>query len=519
VLALEVAMSESRKAVIHKTTRLFNDFFQVDEVMVSHQRADGTMSPDERRLIFERGDAVAIMLYNPDSKSVIIVNQFKVSSLVARRRDDPNIVDGWVTEATAGMIDKGETPEKAIIRETLEETGYRIVSPRLISKFFSSPGGTSERIFLYFAEVRDSDKVGGGGGLPNEDVTVMRMPAHELFDQLDKGSIEDPKLAIGAYWLKDYLNAGHYEANPGTVEAVVHGVFSRLTKSAESWFDDYLQRREQNKSSSQAAAASASPPPPSTPQAARAFPSGPLPYSTVCYELKNKPGLIVGYKTGRIDNIRGASIWVNSENTDMLMDRIIGRSVSSRIRLLGSNTDEDGNIIEDTIAEALRAAVGPRGHVRIGAVLVTESGSLKQRGVDRILHVATVQAETSQGGGVRANLNTLASCVTSVLDRAEKINKRYWSIVKNLARESFRLKPHYDESILIPTMGAGEGGLSVEEVAQAIIPAAIEHMTNVPLPTLKKVFFIAFDAKAKAACDAVLEKAASEHKLVKKKCE
>jgi nudix-type nucleoside diphosphatase (YffH/AdpP family) len=511
-------MSESRKAVIHKTTRLFNDFFQVDEVMVSHQRADGTMSPDERRLIFERGDAVAIVLYNPGSKSVIIVDQFKVPSLVARRRDDPNTVDGWVTEATAGMIDKGETPEKAIIRETLEETGYRIANPRLISKFFSSPGGTSERIFLYFAEVRDSDKIGAGGGLPNEDVTIVRMPVHELFDQLEKGLIEDPKLAIGAYWLKDYLNSSHHDVHPETVEAAVHGVFSRLTEGAESWLDDYLQRREQNKSSPHSVV-SATPAAAPAPQTTRTFSAGPLPYSTVCYELKNRPGLIVGYKTGSIDNIHGASIWVNSENTDMLMDRVIGRSISSRIRLLGSNKDEDENIIEDTIAEALRAAVGPRGHVRIGTVLVTESGSLKQRGVERILHVATVQAQTSLGGGVKANLNTLASCVTSVLERAEKINKRYWSIAKNLIRESFRLKPQYDESILVPTIGAGEGGLTVEEVAQAIIPAAIEHLVNTPLPTLKRVFFIAFDARAKAACDAELDRAAAENKLVKKECE
>jgi nudix-type nucleoside diphosphatase (YffH/AdpP family) len=515
VFALEVAMSESRKAVIHKTTRLFNDFFQIDEVMVSHQRGDGTMSPDERRLIFERGDAVAIMLYNPDNKSVIIVNQFKVPSLIARRRDNPESVDGWVTEATAGMVDAGETPEKAIIRETLEETGYRIASrPRLISKFFSSPGGTSERIFLYFAEVRDADKVGAGGGLPNEDVTVAQMPADQLFHQLANGSIEDPKLAIGAYWLKDYLNAENLQ----TVETVINGVFNRLTKGAESWLDDYLERREQHKSLPQRVGPTTPPPAPTAHAAAPTFRPGPLTYSTVCYELKNKQGLFVGYKTGPIDNMHGASIWVNSENTDMLMDRVIGRSISSRIRLLGSNKDEDGNIIEDTIAEALRAAVGPRGHVRIGTVLVTESGGLKARGVERILHVATVQAQASQGGGVKASLSTLASCITGVLERAEKINKRYWNIAKNLVRERCGLRPRYYDSILIPIIGAGEGGLSVEDVAKAIIPAAIEHLSTMQLPTLKKVFFIAFDARAQAACDAVLEQAAADGVLAEREC-
>jgi nudix-type nucleoside diphosphatase (YffH/AdpP family) len=206
--ALEAAMPGSRKAQIRRQTRLFDDFFKIDEVIVCHERQDGTMSPDQRRLIFERGDAVAIVLFNLDTKSVVLVDQFKVPSLIGRRRDDPKTTDGWITEAIAGMIDANETPEQAIIRETKEETGYRISNPKLISKFFSSPGGSSERIFLYFAEVREADRIGTGGGLGGEDITVVLMPLNELLERLAQGSIEDPKLAIGACWLKDYLEAG-----------------------------------------------------------------------------------------------------------------------------------------------------------------------------------------------------------------------------------------------------------------------------------------------------------------------
>ena len=123
----------------------------------------------QTREVFERGNSVAVLLLNVDTESVVLVNQFKVPSMIGRRRDDPTTTDGWITEATAGMIDENETPEQAIIRETEEETGYRIKSPMLISKFFSSPGGTSERIFLYFAEVRKTDRVGEGGGLKGEE--------------------------------------------------------------------------------------------------------------------------------------------------------------------------------------------------------------------------------------------------------------------------------------------------------------------------------------------------------------
>jgi len=143
-------MAGPRKAEIHKQARLFDDLFKIDEVTVSYQRFDGTMTPDERRLIFERGDSVAVLLYNPDTQEVVTVDQFKVPSLIARRRDDPATTDGWITETIAGTIAGNDTPEEAISRETLEETGYRIKNPELIAKFFSSPGGTSERVFLYF---------------------------------------------------------------------------------------------------------------------------------------------------------------------------------------------------------------------------------------------------------------------------------------------------------------------------------------------------------------------------------
>ncbi len=119
-------MPGPHKVEIHEQKRLLDDFFKVDEVKVSHERHDGNMSPDERRLIFERGDAAAVLLYNEETHMVVMVNQFKVPSMVGRQRDNPSTTNGWITETVAGMIEKSETPEDAIIRETLEETGYKI---------------------------------------------------------------------------------------------------------------------------------------------------------------------------------------------------------------------------------------------------------------------------------------------------------------------------------------------------------------------------------------------------------
>jgi ADP-ribose pyrophosphatase len=200
-------MSSGRRVEIREQRRLFDDFFKVDEVVVAYQRYDGTMSRDERRLVFERGDAVGVLLFDADTRSVVLVEQFKLPGLIGRRRDDPATADGWITELAAGTIDEGETAEQAVVREAFEETGYRISDPKLIGKFFSSAGGTSERFFLYFASASETERQARGGGLAGEeDIKVFAVGVDDLFDRLTRGAIEDPKLAIGAYWLKDNID-------------------------------------------------------------------------------------------------------------------------------------------------------------------------------------------------------------------------------------------------------------------------------------------------------------------------
>ena len=197
-------MRSGRRVDIRSQQRLFDDFFKIYELIVRHERYDGGMSGAERRLVFERGDAVAALLFNADARSVVLVEQFRAPTLIAHRRDNPASTDGWVIELVAGMIDTGETAEQAAIREVLEETGYRIMNPRLLGRYFSSPGGSDERFFLYLARVGEAQREGDGGGVAGEeDIKVFQLKIDDLFDRLARGAIDDPKLAIAAYWLKD----------------------------------------------------------------------------------------------------------------------------------------------------------------------------------------------------------------------------------------------------------------------------------------------------------------------------
>ena len=53
-------MLETCKVEIHKHTRLFDDFFKVDEILVAHEQRDGTVSSDQRRLVFQRPAAAGL---------------------------------------------------------------------------------------------------------------------------------------------------------------------------------------------------------------------------------------------------------------------------------------------------------------------------------------------------------------------------------------------------------------------------------------------------------------------------
>jgi len=191
-----------RRVRLSQQRRLFDDVFKVDELIVAHERQDGSMSADKRRLVLERGDAAAVLLFNRDRNAVILVEQFKAPTLIGRRRDNAANTDGWIIEPVAGVVEAGESPQEAAIRECREETGYRIGQLRSIATFFTSAGGTSERVFLYFAEVGDHDVAPTAAAMEGEDISIIEMPVATLFESLDAGRIDDSKLIIAAYWLR-----------------------------------------------------------------------------------------------------------------------------------------------------------------------------------------------------------------------------------------------------------------------------------------------------------------------------
>jgi len=94
--------------------------------------------------------AVIVLVYHKITGRFLVVEQYRPP--VKRR----------VTELTAGLIDSGETPGQAAVRELSEETGVAVGEEELINLGFlySSVGLTDEKVYAFAVEIDDT-KIAG----------------------------------------------------------------------------------------------------------------------------------------------------------------------------------------------------------------------------------------------------------------------------------------------------------------------------------------------------------------------
>lgn len=168
--------------------------FRIEELKLQHERYDGTMSAEITRLVLDRGDSVAMLLHDPEKDSILLCEQFRAPTL---DKDS-----GWLVEVPAGVLESGEDPAECARRETTEETGYAPRSLRGIGCVYLSPGGSSERIHLFYAEISLADQIGAGGGLTKEgeDIRLIQLPVKEAFAKAAAGEIQDAKTLIAIQW-------------------------------------------------------------------------------------------------------------------------------------------------------------------------------------------------------------------------------------------------------------------------------------------------------------------------------
>ena len=195
----------SQDVIEHAKETKYQGFFKIDEYQLSHKLFNGGFSKILTREVFERGDAVVLLPYDPVKDSVVLLEQFRPG--VIRSGEYP-----WLLEFVAGMFDEGEDAADVAIREAKEEANLDIMAEDLhpVMKYFSSPGGMSEYIHLYAANI-DSSQVGGVYGLEaeGEDIRGHVFSRVEALALLQQGKISNAATIIGLQWLA--LNYQHMQ--------------------------------------------------------------------------------------------------------------------------------------------------------------------------------------------------------------------------------------------------------------------------------------------------------------------
>ncbi len=187
-----------KKVDIERKRYILNDFFKIEEAHLHFELFSGKMSQLVRRLSLERGDSAAVLVFNQTTNKLILINQFRYPTYKNH--------DGWIIENIAGMIDPGETPEQSARREVQEETGLEIDTFEQIAIFYPSPGGSSERIYLFYSEVSgEKAKYKETSGLigHGEDIKAVEITLAEALEKIRSGEIVDAKTIIGIYWLEN----------------------------------------------------------------------------------------------------------------------------------------------------------------------------------------------------------------------------------------------------------------------------------------------------------------------------
>lgn len=170
-----------------KATRLLSDnWYILRTTTFDWLRANGEWQTQHRET-YDRGNGVALLLYNTERRTVVLTRQFRYPAYV-------NGHDDLMIEAAAGLLDD-ELPEARIRAEVEEETGYRLTEIRKVFEVFMSPGAVTEKLYLFVGEYRDDMKIGSGGGLhaEGEDIEVLELPFDEALAMANDGRIVDAK--------------------------------------------------------------------------------------------------------------------------------------------------------------------------------------------------------------------------------------------------------------------------------------------------------------------------------------
>lgn len=195
--------------IVNKET-VYKGHFELQKITFRHKLFSGEMSGDVVRELLIKGEAAALIAYDPKLDNVVLVEQVRIGAYDSSQKKSP-----WLLELVAGMVDKGnEEPAEVAIREAKEEAGLEVSEVQHALSVWDSPGGQLERLHLFLGLI-DSNKVKSGEvhGLleeENEDILVHVVSREQAYQWVEEGKIDNVIAVIGLQWLQ--LNYKKYIA-------------------------------------------------------------------------------------------------------------------------------------------------------------------------------------------------------------------------------------------------------------------------------------------------------------------
>lgn len=181
---------EKPKIKIQQTDLLSNNWYLLKKVTYEYQKEDSVIETHIRE-VYDRGNGAAILLYNSKQKTVILTRQFRLPTYLNGNET------GMMIEVCAGLLDK-DHPEQCIIRETEEETGYRLSTVHKVFETYMSPGAVTEILYLFVGEYDATMKVSNGGGIATEqeNIEVLEFDFDKALAMIQTGEIKDAKTIL-----------------------------------------------------------------------------------------------------------------------------------------------------------------------------------------------------------------------------------------------------------------------------------------------------------------------------------
>jgi ADP-ribose pyrophosphatase len=173
---------------------VYRGYFAIDRITFEHRLFGGGWSEPVPREVFERGDAVGVLPYDPVRDAFVLIEQFRAGA--SRDPESP-----WMLELVAGIVEDGEGDEDVVRREAVEEAGCGLGRLEQIAAYYPSAGACSEHVRLFCGEAL-SDGAGSVHGLAeeHEDILVHRLSRSEVMELLAAGQINNGHTLVALQW-------------------------------------------------------------------------------------------------------------------------------------------------------------------------------------------------------------------------------------------------------------------------------------------------------------------------------